>query len=798
MSNTNNDKIGAVVIDFDNTITKVDVCDQIMNRFSTNWREAGASHDSGDISHSELNRRFVGLLDAEPKEVEDYLKGESFLRPGFQEFLNDLDDQNIPVFILSGGWDLYIRQILQNELPERKFCFSSDAPSLNNDGTRIFCNEVFFDKGKWNIKQPETKSFLASRDKVKVLGEIEEETSGAIIYFGDGSTDFEAASKATHVFARGSLKQYCKQSNIPYSSFEDFSDLNALRLNKALPSQSSQTTLDFLRANFFFAPDGSNAPSLGAVMTNVLTSVVENHGDGPTFPELRKRESSNEIIRKAEIADEFNRKPEDFLREEIPMGLQYGVKGGHPLMVKNIIPTPSSIFIAAHAIASIYAQNGVTGEDAGEALNSELKISAVISDMAGYDRFKSAGIFTFGGTATNMYGIKMGLAKCQPRNNLDGVNENICIIGSKPAHYSHVSATDWLGIGQNNYIYANSHVDQTTDLADLEKKCQEAIEAGKIIGCIIGVAGTTSNMAIDDFKEISDMRDRLVTKYNLDYIPHVHADSVVGWPYLYFSNYDFVKNPLSFSENALDRINQATKKITSVCYADSFGVDFHKTGFMPYNTSMVICKDKEDLKALGRDGELMTPLFHEEDVYNPGKITLETSRSSATMLATWVTMQSLGKNGYRALLGHAQEMALEVERNIAQDNESGLFVANKNGYGTDVFVRCYPPEISMQETFTSEMYDDAVLKKYSDYTSSFFKWLSDKNNPFSKKLAISKTSAAFYTPTGKPYVALRLYMLSPYTTKETVEDLVKILKTSKQHFDQLGKTNEPKPNRFEI
>lgn len=65
---------------------------------------------------------------------------------------------------------------------------------------------------------------------------------------------------------------------------------------------------------------------------------------------------------------------------------------------------------------------------------------------------------------------------------------------------------------------------------------------------------------------------------------------------------------------------------------------------------MIIVRDKADLLRLRRNGDMMTPLFHDDAAYNPGQLTLETSRSSANILATWMSLRSMGSDGYRALL----------------------------------------------------------------------------------------------------------------------------------------------------
>jgi L-2,4-diaminobutyrate decarboxylase len=68
--------------------------------------------------------------------------------------------------------------------------------------------------------------------------------------------------------------------------------------------------------------------------------------------------------------------------------------------------------------------NAVTGEDAGEALKSELACAASIAWLAGMDPQQASGVFTFGGTGTNLYALKIGLTKASPDHLIDGLNSN--------------------------------------------------------------------------------------------------------------------------------------------------------------------------------------------------------------------------------------------------------------------------------------------------------------------------------------------------------------------------------------
>ncbi len=50
--------------------------------------------------------------------------------------------------------------------------------------------------------------------------------------------------------------------------------------------------------------------------------------------------------------------------------------------------------------------------------------------------------------------------------------------------------------------------------------------------------------------------------------------------------------PLKFSVKSLQKIQSLSQKISEINYADSIGIDFHKTGFCPYTSSIFMIKDK--------------------------------------------------------------------------------------------------------------------------------------------------------------------------------------------------------------
>ncbi len=200
---------------------------------------------------------------------------------------------------------------------------------------------------------------------------------------------------------------------------------------------------------------------------------------------------------------------------------------------------------------------------------------------------------------------------------------------------------------------------------------------------------------------------------------------------------------------------------------------------------MIMVKDKTDFGRLQRNNDTMTPLFHDKSAYNPGTFTLETSRSSANILATWTSFKALGKEGHQSLVGHTIEISEHLKTCINKYKEHGFCIANQEPFGCDVFLRCYPPGTDPDTAYLSELENDNSLEKYADYNNRFAGWLINNKSQGDEGIALSKSSAAFYTSSGKPMEALRIYPLNPYITRESAKTLVDRLVKAKIEFDSI-------------
>ncbi|MFA5748001.1 MAG: pyridoxal-dependent decarboxylase [Candidatus Absconditabacterales bacterium] len=536
---------------------------------------------------------------------------------------------------------------------------------------------------------------------------------------------------------------------------------------------------------YFLSPSGSNLEHFSKLVIFALKKVVDSQGDGPVYKAKNKSSIFN-VIKKARIPQKAITDPFRILGK-LPLYMSGCVKPSNPYMVKNILPLPSFLYLSVYNAISLYMPNAVTGEDAAAVLDAEIACVAALSKLACISPDRSAGLFTFGGTGTNFYAIKIGLSKALPAHRNDGVKDDAVIMDSRAAHYSHLTSLNWLGMGEKNQVIVKSNIDQTMNVVDFEMKVKAVLEEGKKIACIVCSGGTTSNMAIDDIYKIYKIRNKLVKKYNLDYVPHIHCDSVVGWVYLNFVKYDFNKNKLKFSSSVLQKLEGIVEKISKIKYADSFGVDFHKTGYVPYISSLVIFKNRNNLNYIQHDKKNTTPLFHNSEVYNPGKFTLETSRSGSNILATWLSVQSIGVEGFQSIIGHALEMSKLIRDEIIKNEQYGLYIANQKSFGNDVLVRCYKSGLNSEEMFMSEISDDKILKNNNEYFSKFAKWLLENDAEKEDGIALSRSSAAFYSHTGAPVPALRIYSLNPYFNGDDAKILVKRLVGFKKQFDKINR-----------
>ena len=444
---------------------------------------------------------------------------------------------------------------------------------------------------------------------------------------------------------------------------------------------------------------------------------------------------------------------------------------GHPRTQQNVVAPPTIPSLIGVLLASLYNPNLAWDEFSRLVALAEVEVIGMTSKMVGYEPEQSGGMFTFGGTGTTLYGVKLGLEKACPGTLQKGITEDAVLFVSDAGHYCATNITGWLGMGTNNLITIPTTFQNEMDVVEFERAIREVLKAGKKVAAIIATLGTTDAFGLDDLAHIVALRDELVDEFQLDYRPHIHADAVIGWAWSVFNDYDFKENPLGFRPRTVRALAGACRRIQHLSLADSIGIDFHKTGFTPYISSLVLIKDQTDLDLIKRHPEQMPYLYHYGD-YRPGMYTLETSRAGTGIMAALANLRLFGTEGLRSILGHTVEMTQLLREHLG--GHEGTTVLNRNNFGTVTLFRVYPEGVDTFEIkdleFKDDTYRDSLLA-HNEYNREIFQYVHSEAMA-GRGVVISTTECYRQTTYGEPIVALKSFILSPFVDEADVETVV--------------------------
>ncbi len=445
---------------------------------------------------------------------------------------------------------------------------------------------------------------------------------------------------------------------------------------------------------------------------------------------------------------------------------------GHPRTQQNVVPPPTIPSVIGVLLAALHNPNIAWDEHSRRVALAEVEATGMTAGLVGYDPEQAGGVFTFGGTGTSLYGVKMGLEKACPDAIRNGVSDDAVVLVSDAGHYCAANIAGWLGLGTRNLVTVPTTPDNEIDLKRLEEAARKALAEGRKIAAIIATMGTTDSFGLDDLETIVALRDALADEFHLAYRPHVHADAVIGWAWAVFNDYDFEGNPLGFRPRTLRALAGACRRIRHLSLADSVGVDFHKTGFTPYVSSLLLARDRADLQRVAREPEQMPYLYHFGE-YRPGMYTLETSRAGTGPLAAIANYRLFGRQGLQVVLGHIVEMAQLLREHL--EGREGTTVLNRDNFGTVTLFRAYPPSVDTFAIKRQEFDDPAfrdTLRAHNGFNREVFEYVHAEAMA-GRGVVISSTDCYRRTRYGEPIYALKSYILSPFVDEADVEAVVR-------------------------
>jgi glutamate/tyrosine decarboxylase-like PLP-dependent enzyme len=436
-----------------------------------------------------------------------------------------------------------------------------------------------------------------------------------------------------------------------------------------------------------------------------------------------------------------------------------------PRMQFSVTPPATISSVATSSIASLLNQNGVWDVATGDLIKLEIELSNYFANLVSWKN--SLGIFTFGGTATNMYGIKIGIEKSGKDLNKKGVGLNNYVISNLEGHSCHTSVCNWLGIGTDNCIRINNDIRGFVDTKELFVKVENLMKKGKKISCIILNGGTHFDGRIDPIKKICNRIKNLSKKYKLNYKPHIHIDSVTGWIFLLYKFYNFNKNKFNFPKEINKKLESIFKKIKDIKFADSFGIDFHKTGFCPYLSSMFITKNKKDWEKITGDQSIFLHESFNFGEYKPGQFTLETSRPMNGAVSAYTTLNSLGIEGIQKIIANYFYISKDMHKKFKIKGD--FMVANENSDNwTTIFLIKLNNEITFNKLYSS---NKEIIEKSNRLQKDFYAYLIKKYDNllpwhigFAKNYKIAKSKINIS--------GLKSFPMSPFHTTQDNEEFI--------------------------
>lgn len=207
----------AIFSDFDDTITRVNVTDTLLERFADpQWLPIQEDWLAGKLGAREVLEKQMPLLRARRNEL-DALIDSIEVDPYFADFAFYCSDAGHSLFILSDGFDYWIERILRRTLP------------AHNGGLNV---AVYACGLTWNEDRPlisfpyfpEGCIHGCATCKPALFDRLRAAAGRAVI-IGDGASDLLLARRADTVLAKNGLAQFCRRERIACHSFDNFRDV---------------------------------------------------------------------------------------------------------------------------------------------------------------------------------------------------------------------------------------------------------------------------------------------------------------------------------------------------------------------------------------------------------------------------------------------------------------------------------------------------------------------------------------------------------------------------------------------
>ena len=213
-----------VWFDFDGTISRQDVLDELVSRYARNesWKLIEERWKAGLIGSEACLREEFELLDISDDELHSFVD-QIEIDPGFIPLIELLRQNHVPFAILSDGIEKIIRGILARH----------DAGNIE-----IRANRISRRKQRIQLVCPHRQDHcLSAAAHCKCYSASSLRVGRRkTVYIGDGRSDLCPARQADIVFAKGVLAEELSMRQRPYIAYSSLHEITAV-MNRAWASR---------------------------------------------------------------------------------------------------------------------------------------------------------------------------------------------------------------------------------------------------------------------------------------------------------------------------------------------------------------------------------------------------------------------------------------------------------------------------------------------------------------------------------------------------------------------------------
>jgi len=356
----------------------------------------------------------------------------------------------------------------------------------------------------------------------------------------------------------------------------------------------------------------------------------------------------------------------------------------------------------------------------------------------------AGGAFLFGGTHANFIGLLTAREKIKKRLIKNGQLYNprkMKILTKIPyAHYSMRRSAFLLGLGNSDLtdeqirdmgLSRDMRVNVESknykmSIYDLEVKINSVLDAGEEVMSIFAIAGDSRMVSFDDLREIT----KIAEKYDI----WVHADGCEGGQCLFSPRrrhlWDGVEN------------------------VNSISLDPHKVLMIPYNLSIFMLRDIEDMGLIDIGTSLVRLGSLSHGTYTPG-----IGSKDFASLRLWFLLKHLGWDGLAQVIDQRHELAKETARIIEEIPD--LLLINKNiDHNAVAFAFC-PHDYLNSETFNLDAINSINKQIHHRLNCQSVYYLH---------MMSSQDDNSILSKTKKEIAILRIMYGNPNTTIEIVKN----------------------------